>query len=132
MPKEYTPSLFTDESNDVNSYLPFIYVDVSDALLFALYIQPVPKRFNVTIYRVWLTNNSTGKTTDVNVTQPKNEEHIQYNFSILDGIYYFKVAAMHPNCSVYGCVNATSPFISISMRYYCSYPVLTNFFKRLL
>ncbi|XP_047362061.1 uncharacterized protein LOC124953971 isoform X1 [Vespa velutina] len=102
-----------DENNDINGYLPFIYIDVSDALLFTLYIQPVPKKFNVTTYRIWLTNNSTGITTDIKVSQPINEEHIQYNFSILDGIYYLQVAAIHPNCSIYGCINATSPFISI-------------------
>ncbi|KAI4486498.1 PREDICTED: uncharacterized protein LOC106791229 isoform X1 [Polistes canadensis] len=102
-----------DENNDVTTYLPFIYIDVSDALLFTLYIQPVPAKFNVTRYRIWLTNNSTGVTNEINLSQPENGEHIKYNFSIFDGIYYFKVAAMHPNCSIYGCINATSPFISI-------------------
>ncbi|KAK2581249.1 hypothetical protein KPH14_008039 [Odynerus spinipes] len=102
-----------DENNNVDMYLPFVYIDVSDALLFTLYIQPVPTKFNVTTYRIWLINNSTGTTTDVKLSQLQNGEHIQYNFSILEGVYYFQVAALHPNCSIYGCINATSPFISI-------------------
>lgn len=102
-----------DENNDVSTYIPFIYIDVSDALLFTLYIQPVPKKFNVTTYRIWLINNSTGATTGTKVVLPQNEEHMQYNFSILEGVHYFQVAALHPNCSIYGCINATSPLISI-------------------
>lgn len=102
-----------DEDNDITTYLPFLYIDVTDALLFKLFIQPVPIKFNVTSYRIWLTNNSTGITIDTIISQPLDGNHLQYNFSILDGIYYFQVAALHPNCGKYGCINSTSPFISI-------------------
>ncbi|XP_015175205.1 PREDICTED: uncharacterized protein LOC107065755 isoform X1 [Polistes dominula] len=102
-----------EQYNNVTTYLPFIYVDVTDAFLFTLYIQPVPAIYNVTGYRIWLINNDTDITNEINVIQSQNEEYINYDFSMYDGIYYFKVAAMHPDCSIYGCVNATSPFISI-------------------
>ncbi|KAL2719012.1 hypothetical protein V1478_011431, partial [Vespula squamosa] len=102
-----------DERNKITEYVPFIYVDVTDALLFTLYVQPVPKKFNVSAFRIWLINNSTGLTIDVTMAQPKYGQYLEYNFSILDGLYYFRVAALHPSCGPYGCINATSPFISI-------------------
>lgn len=122
---------FLDEDNDITTYLPFLYIDVTDALLFKLFIQPVPIKFNVTSYRIWLTNNSTGITIDTIISRPLDGNLLQYNFSILDGIYYFQVAALHPNCGIYGCINSTSPFISISMLYfpwsYVYYKYLYNY-----
>ena len=100
-------------------FTPFIYVDVSDTVSLTLFIQPLPERFTVSDYRVWLINNGTGKASDM-IFNAKKGEHIQHSFLVDEGVYYFKVAALHPDCNQYGCLNSTSPLIIISnyIKYY--------------
>ncbi|XP_014482953.1 PREDICTED: uncharacterized protein LOC106748683 [Dinoponera quadriceps] len=98
----------------LRSYTPFIYVDVSDSSNLALHVQPLPPKYNVTRYRVWLTRNETESV--ISVTLPANEDggHVRYNFTAPDGVYFVKVAALHPDCDEqHGCVNSTSPYILI-------------------
>lgn len=97
----------------MKSYVPFIYIDVSDTSELSLFIQPAPEKFKVTSYRIWLINNGTKFTKNVTVAST-DSKHIRYNFPVATGVYYFKVAPLHPSCDVYGCVNSTSPLISIS------------------
>ncbi|XP_011136078.2 uncharacterized protein LOC105181149 [Harpegnathos saltator] len=97
----------------LGTHVPFIYVDVSDPSNLALYIQPLPPSYNVTSYRAWLIRNETSSA--VSAILPANEHggHIRYNFTAPDGVYYVKVAALHPDCDQHGCANSTSPFIPI-------------------
>ena len=98
---------------DIKMYTPFVYVDVSDTVILTLFIQPLPERFNTSDFRVWLIKNDTGKAFDT-ILNGKKGEHIQHPFSVEEGVYYFKVTALHPACNEYGCWNSTSPLISIS------------------
>lgn len=59
-------------------------------------------------------NIDTNSTFEIELEDFKKEPHIKYTFSVHDGVHYFKVAALHPSCGEYGCVNSTSPLISIS------------------
>ncbi|XP_011500596.1 PREDICTED: uncharacterized protein LOC105364382 isoform X2 [Ceratosolen solmsi marchali] len=105
---------FIDQTvKDVAFYTPFIYIDVSDASILTLYIQPLPQRFNVSKYRVWMMNNDTNSTKEVTLENYNINQTIHHNFSVDNGVLYFKVAALHPICHKYGCINSTSPFISI-------------------
>ncbi|XP_024946939.1 uncharacterized protein LOC107273895 isoform X1 [Cephus cinctus] len=99
------------QANKIQYYTPFIYVDVSVSNSVILYIQPAPKRFNVTRYIVWLISD----TNDVNKTiieTGTSEEHIELRYSLFEGVNSFEVAAMHPNCSKNGCNNSTLPYIN--------------------
>ncbi|XP_033229384.1 uncharacterized protein LOC117180896 isoform X2 [Belonocnema kinseyi] len=97
---------------DVKMFTPFLYVDVSDTVSLTLFIQPLPERFNISDYRVWLINSGTGKASDVILSAEKGQ-HIRHSFLVDEGVHYFKVAALHPDCNQYGCLNSTSPLISI-------------------
>lgn len=99
---------------DAAVYTPFIYVDVSDASTLTLYIQPLPERFNVSSYKVWMMNNETNSTKEIILERPEGNQLIHHNFTVDNGVLYFKVAALHRSCHQYGCINSTSPFISIS------------------
>lgn len=107
-------------------FTPFVYVDVSDTVTLTLFIQTVPERLNVSDYRVWLINNNTGKIIDL-IFREKRNGHIQHSFPVDEGVYYFKVAALHFDCNEYGCVNSTSPLISIS-NFFFEYSLLFIFF----
>ncbi|XP_029175793.1 uncharacterized protein LOC114944172 [Nylanderia fulva] len=98
----------------VEMFTPFTYIDVSDLSQLALYIQPLPKSYNVAKYKIWLINNDTQSALNI-VILPANEnnEHLRYDFSVPDdSVYYIKVAALHLNCGEHGCVNSTTPFIN--------------------
>lgn len=97
-----------------DAYTPFFYVDVSDPSNLALYVQPLPPRYNVTRYQVWLIRNETQSAVSTTLLANEDGGHIRYNFTAPDGVYYVKVAALHPDCNEHGCVNSTSPFIHIS------------------
>ncbi|XP_034952250.1 uncharacterized protein [Chelonus insularis] len=99
---------------DIKSFIPFFYVDVSEANAFNLFIQKVPEKFNVTFYKVWLINNDTNTTTIVTLSaeNSKADMHLSYVFPVEEGVHYFKVAAIHQGCGDYGCVNSTSPAIN--------------------
>ncbi|XP_043463754.1 uncharacterized protein LOC122499448 isoform X2 [Leptopilina heterotoma] len=101
-----------DTVRDVKMFTPFVYVDVSDTVSLTLFIQTVPVRLNISEYRVWLINNNTGKVIDL-IFRDKRSGHIQHSFPVDEGVYYFKVATLHSDCVEYGCVNSTSPLISI-------------------
>ncbi|XP_001604511.1 uncharacterized protein LOC100120917 isoform X1 [Nasonia vitripennis] len=106
--------IFIDNAiKDITRFTPFIYVDVSDASTLTLYIQTLPKRFNVSAYKVWMINNDTNSTKDIILENPNGEKLIHHNFTVHDGVLFFKVAALHPTCHANGCINSTSPFISI-------------------
>ncbi|XP_011299491.1 uncharacterized protein [Fopius arisanus] len=90
---------------DVRNYIPFIYVDVSDMPVLRLHIQPLPNKFNISNYRIWVINNETSTSEITKVKSLNSEEHISHNFSVSDGTHYVYVAAMHPHCGEYGCVN---------------------------
>ncbi|XP_043274478.1 uncharacterized protein [Venturia canescens] len=101
-----------DESiNDVRTFKPFFYIDVSNPGSLLLHIQPLPEEFNVTDYKVWMINNHTNSEVSLELKH-NGEEEIRYNFTVVDGVHYFKVAAVHPFCGKEGCVNSTSPAIS--------------------
>ncbi|XP_058807442.1 uncharacterized protein LOC131673451 [Phymastichus coffea] len=103
-----------DSVKNVALYTPFVYVDVSDSSTLTLYIQPLPKRFNVSSYKVWMINYDTNVTKEVVLYHVHRNHYINYNFSVSDGVIYFKVAVLHFICHHdYGCINSTSPFISI-------------------
>lgn len=104
-----------EDGTQVETFTPFIYIDVSDPSNLALYIQPLPPTYNVTEYKVWLINNDTRSTVvSTIVLANKHSEHVRHNFSAPDGIYYINVAALsHPACGEYGCANSTSPYIHI-------------------
>lgn len=111
----YVPQHKLIEDNvHVETYTPFIYVDMSDSSNLVLYIQQLPSRYNVTEYKVWLIKNDTQSTISTVVPANENGDHVQYNFSLPDGIYYVKVAALHPECGELGCANSTTPFIHIN------------------
>ncbi|XP_012278230.1 uncharacterized protein LOC105698504 isoform X2 [Orussus abietinus] len=98
---------------DVQSYTPFIYIDISNTDGLSLYVQRVPEKFNVTSYKAWLIKNDTDSVTTAILTPKEADSHILHEFSVDEGIYYFKVAAMHSTCNEYGCNNVTSPLIFI-------------------
>ncbi|XP_032666687.1 uncharacterized protein LOC116842091 isoform X2 [Odontomachus brunneus] len=97
----------------LDEYTPFFYVDVSESASLALYVQPLPASYNITRYRACLIHNETESTSCTTLPANENGGHIRHNFSAPDGLYYVKVAALHPDCGEYGCVNSTSPFIQI-------------------
>lgn len=103
--------------------MPFVYVDVSNVATLSLHVQPLPAKFNVTRYRVWLINNDTSSVTSVELNL-NDQRDIQYNFSVAEGVHYFKVAAIHPLCGDQGCANGTSPLISTSKVSGKTYPSL--------
>lgn len=102
---------------------------MSDTSNVALYIQPLPLTYNVTKYKVWLINNDT-ESTVVTAIVPANKDrgHVRYNISVPDGVYYVRVAALHPECGERGCANSTSPYIHMSKcdfsLFFFSYPTL--------
>ncbi|XP_011863379.1 PREDICTED: uncharacterized protein LOC105559583 [Vollenhovia emeryi] len=105
---------FIEDGVQVGSFTPFVYVDVSDPSNAALYIQALPSAYNVTEYRAWLISNDTKSTiTTVVVRAGDDRGHVRHNFSAPDGVYYVKVAAVHPECGEDGCANSTSPYIYI-------------------
>lgn len=93
-----------------------------------MYIQTLPKRFNISAYKVWMINNDTNSTKDVILENPNGEKLIHHNFTVDDGVLFFKVAALHPTCHTNGCINSTSPFISISEYYelHCNKSILSH------
>lgn len=101
---------FIGEDVSIKEYRPFVYIDVSYAPLLSLHVQPLPEVYNVTGYKVWLINNDTDFAKAFNMT---SEKDFRYNFTAHTGVFYFKVAVMHPECGNYGCVNSTTPFIII-------------------
>lgn len=100
----------TEENASIKQYRPFVYIDVSNAPLLSLHIQPLPESYNITGYKIWLINNDTDFIKTFNVTR---KQDLQYNFTAHIGHFYFKVACMHLECGDYGCVNSTTPFIII-------------------
>ncbi|CAG5094910.1 Protein of unknown function [Cotesia congregata] len=103
--------LSIDESiENVQNYVPFFYIEVSDAKL-SLHIQSVPEKYNVTRYRIWMINNDTKLIKSFDLTA-NGRKHLKYEFLVTEGVHYFKVAAMHTDCGDYGCNNSTSPVIS--------------------
>nr|XP_012216261.1 PREDICTED: uncharacterized protein LOC105668447 isoform X1 [Linepithema humile] len=103
-----------EDGVDVKTYTPFVYVDVSDSSNLVLNVQQLPSRYNVTEYKVWLIKNDTQLTISTIIPADKSGSHVQYNFSLPDGIYYVKVAALHRECGEHGCANSTTPFIHIN------------------
>lgn len=103
-----------EDGVQVETFAPFVYIDVSDPSDPALYVQPLPPTYNVTEYKAWLINNDTG-TTIATVVIPAGEDrgHVRHNFSAPDGVYYVRVAALHPECGERGCANSTSPYVYI-------------------
>ncbi|XP_050464992.1 uncharacterized protein LOC126858564 [Cataglyphis hispanica] len=104
---------FIEDGIPIEMFTPFIYVDVSDLLNLALYVQSLPSRYNVTDYKMWLINNDTESTVSIAIISMNKNRHVRYNFSAPSGVYYVKVAALHPKCGEYGCANSTSPYIHI-------------------
>ena len=100
--------------SDVKLFTPFIYIDVSDSSTLTLYIQPLPQRLNVSTYKAWMINSVTKSSVEVTLKYQSDQQTINYNFTVDDGEIIFKVAALHPSCQNYGCVNSTSPPITIS------------------
>lgn len=104
-----------EDGIEIEAYTPFVYVDVTDSSNLALYVQPLPPRYNVTEYKVWLIRNGTGSAIATIVTANGDGGRIiRHNFTAPDGVYYVRVAALHPRCGEYGCANTTSPYIDIS------------------
>lgn len=96
-------------------YTPFVYADVSDASILTLFVQPLPERFGVTKYKIWMLNKENVEDVkEIIIEKLEGHDQISHSFTVEKGTYYFKVAALHPMCREYGCVNGTSPFISIS------------------
>lgn len=83
---------------------------MSYAPLLSLHVQPLPEVYNATGYKIWLINNDTDFVKTFNMT---SKQDIRYNFTAHTGVFYFKVAPMHPECGDYGCANSTTPFIII-------------------
>lgn len=104
----------SEDGVQVEKFTPFIYVDETDPSDLTLYIQPLPSRYNVTEYKAWLINNDTKSIVSTIVSANKDRGHIRHNFSAPEGVYYVKVAALHPGCGEHGCANSTSPYIYIS------------------
>lgn len=105
---------YIDDGIQIKTFTPFIYVDVSDPSNVVLYVQPLPPRYNVTEYRAWLIRNDTEWAMDTIIYANDSQDrdnNIRYNFTLPDGVYYIKVAALHPECGEYGCANSTSPYI---------------------
>lgn len=103
-----------ENSVQIEKFTPFIYIDISDRSNAVLYIQPLPLTYNVTEYKVWLISNDTKSTVTTIVPANEDHEHIQVNLLAPDGVYYVKVAALHPKCGEHGCANSTSPYVYIS------------------
>lgn len=74
----------------------------------------MPERFNVTSYKVWMINSLANTTKEIILINLDKDPVIYHNFSVDEGVIYFKVAALHSICPDNGCVNTTSPYISIS------------------
>lgn len=115
-------SFIQDENiSSVFEYKPFVYIDVSDVSTLSLFIQPMPDKYNITSYKIWMIKYNTNTIINVvdvilnyNYYDGGGDKHLQYNFTVSEGIYQFKVAAMHPQCGEYGCLNNTLPAISTS------------------
>lgn len=105
---------FSEDGVRVENFTPFMYIDLSDLSNLAVYVQSLPSTYNVTEYKVWLINNGTKSVSTAIISTNKNSGLIRYNFSAPDGVYYVKVAALHPKCGKHGCANSTSPYICIS------------------
>jgi len=103
-----------ENSVQIEKFTPFIYIDISDRLNAVLYIQPLPLTYNVTEYKVWLISNDTKSTLTTIVPANEDHGHIRLNLLAPDGVYYVKVAALHPECGEHGCANSTSPYVHIS------------------
>lgn len=97
----------------VNEYTPFVYIDTSDSPLFVLYIQPYPMKYNITRYKIWVMNNDTDSARVVDIVADTSNEHIRYNFTVENGVYYVKVGGMHPECENFECANSSTPYIYI-------------------
>ncbi|GAB1866897.1 SEFIR domain-containing protein [Camponotus japonicus] len=104
---------FIEDGVRVENFTPFMYIDLSDLSNLAVYVQSLPSTYNVTEYKVWLINNGTKSVSIAIISTNKNNGLIRYNFSAPDGVYYVKVAALHPKCGKHGCANSTSPYICI-------------------
>ncbi|XP_018397952.1 PREDICTED: uncharacterized protein LOC108775972 [Cyphomyrmex costatus] len=104
---------FIENSVQIEEFTPFIYIDISDRSNAALYIQPLPLTYNVTEYKVWLISNDTKSTVTTIVPANKDHVHVRLNLVAPDGVYYVKVAALHPECGEHGCANSTSPYVYI-------------------
>ncbi|KYN39020.1 hypothetical protein ALC56_06446 [Trachymyrmex septentrionalis] len=104
---------FIENSVQIEKFTPFIYIDISDRSNAALYIQPLPLTYNVTEYQVWLISNDTKSTLTTIVPANEDHGHIRLNLLATDGVYYVKVAALHPKCGEHGCANSTSPYVRI-------------------
>ncbi|XP_076292829.1 uncharacterized protein LOC143215020 isoform X2 [Lasioglossum baleicum] len=102
---------FIEEDAGVRDYTPFVYVDVSDAPRFLLYIQALPESYNVSEYRVWLMNDETDSV-DTNGSWTTSDEAMSYDLTDRTGVFYFKVSAIHSDCGKYGCANSTTPSIT--------------------
>ncbi|XP_076653491.1 uncharacterized protein LOC143359449 isoform X2 [Halictus rubicundus] len=102
---------FIEEDVGVQYYTPFIYVDVSNKPRFLLHIQPLPESYNVSEYRVWLMN-ATDAVETRHFSTTSNEE-LLYDFTGRTGDFHFKVSAIHSDCGKYGCVNSTTPYITV-------------------
>ncbi|XP_036142679.1 uncharacterized protein LOC105840082 isoform X2 [Monomorium pharaonis] len=104
-----------EDGIQVETFTPFIYIDVSDPPILALHVQPLPSTYNVTKYKAWLIRNDTGSTiVSTTVLANGNDGHvIRHNFSVPEGVYRVRVAALHPDCGEDGCANSTSPYIHI-------------------
>ncbi|XP_076756004.1 uncharacterized protein LOC143426425 [Xylocopa sonorina] len=104
---------FIREGASIKEYRPFVYADVSNILdrYVWLHIQPLPKMYNVTWYKIWLVKNASDSVRTFNVT---GKHDFWYNFDDDAGVFYFKVAPMHSECGYYGCANSTTPNFTIS------------------
>lgn len=111
-------STLDENITSLQDFKPFIYVDVSDSSMLSIFIQQLPGKFNIKKYRIWMINNDTSATEIVDIFSNDNHNHLQYNFFVMEGVYFFKVAAMHPSCGIYGCANSTMPAISTSKKIY--------------
>ncbi|KAF7996197.1 hypothetical protein HCN44_001829 [Aphidius gifuensis] len=110
-------SSIDEHISSVFEYKPFVYIDVSDVSTLSLFIQPMPNKYNITSYKIWMIKYNTNTIIDVvdvilKYNNDNGDNHLQYNFTVSEGIYQFKVASMHPQCGEYGCVNNTLPAIS--------------------
>lgn len=105
---------FIEDGVEIEMFAPFMYVDVTDSPNLVLHVQLLPPTYNVTEYKVWLIKNDTKSTISAAIISTnKNSGHVRHNFSAPDGVYYVKVAALHPKCGKRGCANSTSPYIRI-------------------
>ncbi|XP_063983458.1 uncharacterized protein LOC135165771 [Diachasmimorpha longicaudata] len=99
--------------DNIRKYIPFVYIDISDIPDVSLHIQPIPEKFNASNYRVWVINNDTGASESVDLRLSNSGDHIEHNFTMVDGAYHIYVTSMHPDCGEQGCINTTLPVITI-------------------